>query len=92
LKNTGSREGTEVAQLYVNNRGTSVSQPVRLLEGFQRVTLKPGESKELTFKLGFDELSFYNVESKPVIEPTHYTVWAGGSSLASESAAFDVTQ
>ena len=91
LKNTGDREGTEVAQLYVNNKGASVSQPVRLLKGFQRVTLKPGESKQLTFQLGFDELSFYNIESKPVIEPTHYTVWVGGDSLASESAAFDVT-
>jgi beta-glucosidase len=91
LTNTGKREGAEVAQLYVNNNGASVSQPVRLLKGFQRVTLKPGESKELTFSLGFDELSFYNVESKPVIEPTHYTVWVGGDSLASQSAAFNVT-
>ncbi len=91
LTNTGKREGTEVAQLYVNNNGASVSQPVWLLKGFQRVTLKPGESKDLTFSLGFDELSFYNVESKPVIEPTHYTVWVGGDSLASQSAAFNVT-
>ena len=92
LTNTGSREGTEVAQVYVNNNGASVSQPVRMLKGFRRVTLKPGESKELTFHLGFDELSFYNVESKPVIEATHYTVWVGGDSLASQSAAFNVTQ
>jgi len=92
LRNTGDREGTEVAQLYVNNDGASVSQPVRLLKGFQRVTLKPGESKLLTFHLGFEELSFYNVESKPVIEPTHYTVWVGGSSLASQSASFNVTE
>jgi beta-glucosidase len=91
LTNTGKREGTEVAQLYVNNNGASVSQPIRLLKGFQRVSLKPGESKELTFHLGFDELSFYNVESKPVIEPTHYTVWVGGDSLASQSATFNVT-
>jgi beta-glucosidase len=80
-----------VAQLYVNNNGASVSQPVRLLKGFERVALQPGESKELTFNLGFDELSFYNVESKPVIEPTHYTVWVVGDSLASQSAAFIVT-
>jgi beta-glucosidase len=91
LTNTGSREGTEIAQVYVNNDGTSVSQPVRQLKGFERVTLKPGESKQLSFHLGFDELSFYSVESKQVMEPTHYTVWVGGSSLASESATFDVT-
>jgi beta-glucosidase len=92
LKNIGDREGTEVAQLYVNNNGASVSQPVRLLKGFQRVTLGPGESKQLTFNLGFDELSFYNVESKPVMEPTHYTVWIGGDSVASQSATFNVVQ
>ena len=92
LKNTGSRAGTEVAQLYVNNNGASVSQPVRLLKGFQRVTLKPGESKQITFDLGFEELSFYNAESKQVIEPTHYRLWVGESSLASESATFEVAQ
>ncbi|MGA7413413.1 MAG: glycoside hydrolase family 3 C-terminal domain-containing protein, partial [Bryobacteraceae bacterium] len=92
LKNTGSWAGTEVAQLYVNNNGASVSQPVRLLKGFQRVTLQPGESKQITFGLGFEELSFYNAESKQVIEPTHYRLWVGGSSLASQSATFEVTQ
>ncbi|MEP6896894.1 MAG: fibronectin type III-like domain-contianing protein, partial [Rhodanobacter sp.] len=91
VKNTGSREGTEVAQLYVRNLGTSVEQPVRGLQGFQRVTLKPGESKQVTFDLGFPELSFYNNESQPVIEASHYTVWVGGSSQANEHADFDVT-
>ncbi len=92
LKNTGSRAGAEVAQLYVNNNGTSLSQPVRQLKGFQRVTLQPGESKQITFNLGFEELSFYNAESKQVIEPTHYRLWVGGSSLASQSATFEVRQ
>jgi len=92
LKNTGQRAGTEVAQIYLNNNGASVSQPVRLLKGFQRVTLQPGESKQITFNLGFEELSFYNAESKQVIEPTHYALWVGGSSLASQSATFEVTQ
>ncbi|MGA0586555.1 glycoside hydrolase family 3 N-terminal domain-containing protein [Dyella sp. KRB-257] len=91
VKNTGKRAGTEVVQLYVRNLGASVEQPVRSLQGFQRVTLKPGESRQLTFQLGFPELSFYNVKSRPVIEPTHYTVWVGGSSLATQQADFDVT-
>ncbi|WP_158882334.1 beta-glucosidase BglX [Rhodanobacter sp. L36] len=91
VKNTGSREGTEVAQLYVRNLGTSVEQPVRSLQGFQRVTLKPGESRQLTFELGFPELSFYNNDSQPVIEATHYTVWVGGSSQATDHAEFEVT-
>ncbi|MFC5525367.1 beta-glucosidase BglX [Rhodanobacter ginsengisoli] len=91
VKNTGRREATEVAQLYVRNLGASVEQPVRSLKGFTRVTLKPGQSKQLTFQLGFPELSFWNVRSRQVIEPTHYTVWVGGSSLATAQADFDVT-
>jgi beta-glucosidase len=91
LTNTGKREGTEVAQLYVRNLGTSVEQPVRRLKGFQRVTLRPGESRQLRFELGFPELSFYDVHSRQVVEPTHYTVWVGGSSQATAQAAFDVT-
>jgi beta-glucosidase len=92
LTNTGKREATEVVQLYVRNLGASVEQPVRSLKGFQRVTLKPGDSRQLHFELGFPELSFFNVHSRQVVEPTHYTVWVGGSSQATEQAEFDVTR
>jgi beta-glucosidase len=88
VKNTGDRTATEVVQCYVRNLGASLEQPVRSLEGFTRVTLKPGESKQVAFDLGFNELSFYTNEGRAVIEPTHYTVWVGGSSLASEQANF----
>lgn len=91
VTNTGSREATEVVQCYVRNLGASVEQPVRSLQGFTRVTLKPGESKQVSFDLGFPELSFYNAQSREVIEPTRYTVWIGGSSLATKEAAFSVT-
>ncbi len=88
VTNTGDRTATEVVQCYVRNLGASIEQPVRSLEGFRRVTLAPGESKQITFPLGFPELSFFNLESKPAIEATRYTVWIGGSSLASQEAAF----
>jgi beta-glucosidase len=91
VTNTGGQPGTEVVQCYVRNLGASIEQPVRSLKGFTRITLKPGESKQVSFDLGFPELSFYGADSKPVIEPTHYTVWIGGSSLASEEASFNVT-
>ena len=91
VKNDGSRTATEVVQCYMRNLGASLEQPVRSLKGFTRVTLKPGESKRVTFDLGFPELSFYNTSGKPVVEPTHYTVWIGGSSLATEHAEFKVT-
>jgi beta-glucosidase len=90
VRNTGSREGTEVVQCYVRNLGASLEQPVRSLEGFERVTLKPGESRQVSFKLGFPELSFYNNEGQAVIEKTNYTAWVGGSSLATEHAEFRI--
>jgi len=88
VKNTGDRTATEVVECYVRNLGASLELPVRSLEGFTRVTLKPGESKQVTFDLGFNELSFYTNSGTAVIEPTHYTVWVGGSSLATEHADF----
>jgi beta-glucosidase len=90
VRNTGNRTGAEVVQCYVRNLGASLEQPVRSLEGFERVTLKPGESKQVTFKLGFPELSFYNNEGHAVIEQTDYTVWVGGSSLAADHAEFRI--
>lgn len=92
VRNTGAVAGTEVVQLYLRIRGASVEEPVRTLEGFQRVTLQPGESKQVSFPLGFNELSFINVKSQRVVEPVHYTVWVGGSSQATRSAKFQVVQ
>jgi beta-glucosidase len=91
VTNTGSRAATEVVQCYVRNLGASIEQPVRSLKGFERVTLAPGESKQVTFPLGFNELSFISGEHVPTIEATHYTVWIGGSSLADQSAEFVVS-
>ncbi len=90
VTNTGNRAATEVVQCYVRNLGASIEQPVRSLKGFERVTLAAGESKQISFPLGFNELSFYNIESRPTIEATHYTVWIGGSSLADQQASFEV--
>lgn len=56
-----------------------------------RVMLQPGESKEASFSLDFDKLSFYANVGQAIIEATHYTVWVGESSLATEPAGFDVT-
>lgn len=92
VKNTGDREGTEIVQCYVRNLGASLEQPVRSLKGFERVTLKPGESKQVTFKLGFAELSFFNNDGRAVIEPTDYTVWVGGSSTADLHDEFKIVK
>ena len=92
VSNTGSVAGTEVVQLYLRIPNVSVEQPVRELKGFTRVTLAPGESKHVEFPLSFDELNFYNVDLKQVVEPTTYDVWVGGSSLATAHATFQVVE
>jgi beta-glucosidase len=92
VKNTGSVTGTEVVQLYVRNTAASVSQPVRELKGFARVTLAPGEQKHVEFPLGFDELNFYNAEIRRTIEPTTYKIWVGGSSLATAETSLQVVE
>ncbi len=90
VTNTGKLPATEIVQCYVGNRGASLEQPVRSLQGFQRVTLAPGESKQISFPLGFGELSFFDNSGRQVIEPTEYTVWIGGDSLASNAAQFSI--
>jgi beta-glucosidase len=92
VRNTGSVAGTEVVQLYIRNTAASVEQPVRELKGFARVTLAPGEQKHVEFPLGFDELSFYNVDIKRTVEPTTYTIWVGGSSLATAETSLQVVE
>ena len=92
VTNTGSAAGAEVVQLYIRNTSASVEQPVRELKGFARVTLAPGETKHVTFPLGFDELNFYNVDAKRTVEPTTYTIWVGGSSLATAETSLKVVE
>lgn len=91
VRNAGTMTGTETVQLYVRIRGASVEEPVRALKGFERVTLRPGESRQLRFPLGFRELSFVNAKGEWVVEPAQYTVFIGGSSDATESASFQIT-
>ena len=88
VRNAGAMAGTEIIELYIRIRGASVEEPLRVLKGFQRVNLQPGESKKVTFPLGFQELSFINAKSQRVVEPADYTVLIGGSSDATQSADF----
>jgi beta-glucosidase len=92
VKNTGSVAGTEVVQMYIRATNTSVEQPVRELKGFARITLQAGESKHVDFPVGFDELNFYNVDLKQVVEPTTYDIWVGGSSLATAQTSLKIME
>jgi beta-glucosidase len=90
VKNTGSRPGSEVVQLYIRQRGTSVTRPVRELKGFQKVTLAAGESKKVEFKLGKDEFAFWNIDMKNIVEPAKVTIWIGPSSTEGSEAQFTI--
>ena len=92
VRNTGSVRGTEVVQLYLRNTEASVEQPVRELKGFTRVTLAPGETRHVTFPLGFDELNFYSADLKKIVEPTTYDIWLGGSSLATAQTSLKTVE
>jgi beta-glucosidase len=80
VKNTGSREGAEVVQLYIRDVVSSVSTPVKQLKGFAKVTLKPGERKTVRFLLTPDDLSLLDRSLKRVVEPGIFKVMVGHSS------------
>jgi beta-glucosidase len=86
VRNTGKRAGTEVVQLYIRLRGTSIARPVRELRGFQRVTLAPGESKKVEFALTKTELAFWNIDTKNIVEPSALQVWVAPNSATGEPA------
>jgi beta-glucosidase len=90
VRNTGFRAGVETVELYINERGTSVSRPIRELKGFQKVSLQAGESKKVQFTLGYDELAFWNIDMKDVVEPAAVKVWVAGSSVAGEPASLTI--
>ena len=81
ITNIGKRAGDEVVQMYVRDDYASVGRYLKMLKGFQRVTLKPGETKTVTFKLGFDELNILNQQLKKVVEPGTFSISVGASSL-----------
>jgi beta-glucosidase len=81
VTNAGDREGDEVVQLYVRDDYASVGRYLKLLKGFERVTLKPGETKTVTFNLGFNELNILNQDMVKVVEPGTFTISVGTSSL-----------
>jgi beta-glucosidase len=88
LSNTGSREGDEVAQLYVHQKTASVATPIKALKGFSRVRLKPNESKTITFHLKQSELAVWGANQEWRVEPGEYTVTVGGDSSNGLSSEF----
>lgn len=80
VSNTGSREATETVQLYIRDLVASISRPVKELKGFERITLKAGESRDVTFTVTPDMLKFYNADLEYVLEPGDFEVMVGPNS------------
>ena len=92
VTNTGGRDGEEVVQLYVRDLIASVTRPVRELKGFEKVMLRAGESREVTFTLTPDDLSFWRLDNKWGQEPGDYHVWAGHDSDCTLGGSFRITE
>jgi len=90
VTNTGSRKGDEVVQLYLHDPVASISQPIRRLRGFERMTLGPGQARTVSFTLDKSDFGFYDNRGKLVVEPGQIDVYAGNSSSAELTKSFTV--
>jgi beta-glucosidase len=90
VENTGPVSGDEVVQLYLRGRSAGATRPVRELKGFSRVTLKPGEKREVAFSLGPAELGALDGKMKFSVAPGEYKVFVGTDSTGGLEAAFEV--
>lgn len=81
VTNTGARVGDEVVQLYVRDLlAERVTRPVKLLKGFERISLQPGETRAVTFAVGREQLEFWGEGMQKVVEPGQFELMVGGSS------------
>ncbi len=92
VKNTGQVAGDDVVQLYLHDPVASISQPVRRLRGFDRVSLQPGESRRVTFTIDRSDIGFYDNRGRFVVEPGQIELYAGDSSQATLKRTFTVTR
>ncbi|MGB3075531.1 MAG: glycoside hydrolase family 3 C-terminal domain-containing protein, partial [Chitinophagales bacterium] len=92
VTNSGKRDGEEVVQLYIQDLVGSLTRPVKELKGFNKISLKAGESKTVSFTLHADDLAFYNVKMIRQAEPGEFKVYAGGSSAGSLEGSFELVK
>jgi len=92
VRNEGQRAGDEVVQLYIKDVVASVTPPVKELKGFQRVSLKSGEQKTVTFTLRANQLALYGLDMKRVVEPGVFKVFVGGNSVDVLETEFEVVE
>ena len=81
VTNTGARAGDEIVQLYIRDRVSSVTRPIKELKDFARVSLRPGETKTVRFRITPDKLAFFDQEMRRVVEPGMFDIMVGKSSI-----------
>lgn len=81
VRNTGTRLGDEVVQLYIRDKVSSVTRPIKELKGFERITLKPGETRRVTFNIGPEALQMWNDQMQRVVEPGEFEIMTGDNSV-----------
>ena len=87
VTNTGEMAGHEVVQLYIRDKVSSVTRPVKELKDFGKVYLEPGETKVVTMEITPEKLAFYNIDMDFVVEPGDFTVTVGSSSVDTKNSA-----
>ncbi len=87
LTNSGKFDGAEVVQLYIRDLVGSITRPVKELKGFQKVFLRAGESRTVSFTITPEDLKFYNYDLKYDWEPGEFIIMAGGNSQDVKSAS-----
>ena len=80
VSNAGQRDGDEVVQLYIHQQAASIARPVKELRGFQRIHLKAGETRRVTFCIDREQLQYLNAQGDPVLEPGLFDIMIGGNS------------
>jgi beta-glucosidase len=80
IENKSSIEGDEIIQLYIRDEVSSVTRPLKELIDYKRITLKGGEKKTIPFEFSLEDLAFYNIDMKRVVESGNFLAFIGGSS------------
>ncbi len=92
VSNTGKRAGDEVVQLYIRDKVSSVTRPVKELRGFKRVSLKAGEAKTVSFKLDQEDFRFWDKDMKRVVEPGDFDIMVGSNSVDLKTVTLNITK
>jgi len=92
VKNTGNRGVDEIVQVYIRLTGTSMEEPVRKLVGFKRISLAPGESQTVSFPLGAEAFSLWDMQNKLRVEPSHVQLWISPDSSRGLPAELEIVE